>query len=171
MLVIAAEKTREVDVALVREFLRAASSFRRPLGHKVSLIVFGERAVPILDPTESWELLPEAYDVVPLLGKSADLLAAVEEAWEVAELEEEPRAALFLWSAAVRPKHKVELALRFLERGGMAYRVVALRPSMPGWAKYHEELAKAVTYRNNMSVEKLYIRLAEELERAVGRKP
>ncbi|MEN2999880.1 MAG: hypothetical protein ABDH61_04830 [Acidilobaceae archaeon] len=166
LLVLAVEKTREIDTALAEEFLRIAAALRRPEGYKVALVVYGEGAVPLLDPTDRWELLPEAFDQAPLLGKSADLLEALREVREMAELEEEPWGALILWSAAVRPRFKVELALRFLQRMGVAYKVLVLRPSLPGWARYHGELAEAVTYRNNMNMEKLYLKLTEELERA-----
>ncbi|MCS7107226.1 MAG: hypothetical protein NZ902_03880 [Acidilobaceae archaeon] len=167
LLVLAAEKTKEIDPVLVTEFLKAAAALRKPEGYRVSLVVYGERALPLIDPTDRWDLLPEAFDQVPFLGKSADLLEALREVREMVELEEEPWGTLILWSAAVRPRFKVELAFRFLQRMGVAYKLLVLRPSLPGWIKYHGELAGAVTYRNNMNVEKLYLKLAEELE--VGR--
>lgn len=163
VLVFAAEKTKEVEVSKVSELLQAAREGEP--GWQTALIVFGERAYPLIDPGERWGELSIAYALSPLLGRSPDLVEAIREIGELAATSEEPLATIFITSLAVRPSRDAEGALGYLERAGIKYRIVLLRPSPPGWVKHFPRLsASLIAYRNNMNMEKLYKRLVEELK-------
>lgn len=164
LLAFAAEKTKEIDAAKVSEFLQAAGSGEP--GWLTALVIFGEMACPLIDPSERWSELSAAYEASPVLGKSPDIVEAAKEVIELLDLDEGPWAVIFLTSLAVRPSRDTEGVLGYLERAGVKYRTVLLRPSPPGWIKHYPRLsASIVTYRNNMNTEKLYKRLAEELKR------
>ncbi|MEM1685531.1 MAG: hypothetical protein QXO93_02440 [Acidilobaceae archaeon] len=168
LIVFTVEKSREIDAILVRRILESAISLGEPIGYKASLVVYGERAHPLVDPTLDWGIIPRAYAETPILGKSPNLLEALRETREILDLEDsfEPRITLIIWSASVKPKHRVDLVLKSLEYMGVKYKIIALRPSLPGWIKYYPEiLENTITYRSNMNIEKLYQRIIMDITR------
>ncbi len=162
IIVFTAEKTREANIQVTTSLLETAARIGEPRGFKAALIVYGGGATPLVDPTEDWSLIPEAYIEAPTLGKSPELLEALRETLEILTLEpsHEPKIAIITWSASVKPRYKVDLALKSLEALGATVKIFATRPSLPGWIKHHPIIAeKTLTYRTNMNVEKLYEKL------------
>ncbi|MFN4045765.1 MAG: hypothetical protein ACK4H7_00295 [Acidilobaceae archaeon] len=162
IIVFATEKTREANVQVTASLLEAAARIREPRGFKAALIVYGDRATPLVDPTVDWSLIPAAYTEAPVIGKSPDLLGALKETLETLMLEpgQEPKTAVITWSASVKPRYKVDLAVKSLEALGATVKILATRSSLPGWIKHHPVIAeKTLAYRANMNVEKLYEKL------------
>ncbi|MDM7275391.1 MAG: hypothetical protein P3X22_004635 [Thermoprotei archaeon] len=162
IIVFTAEKTREASVQVTESLLEAAARIGEPRGFKAALIVYGDGATPLVDPTEDWSPIPKAYVEAPVLGKSPDLLEALRETLETLMLEpgHEPKIAVITWSASVKPRYRVDLAVKSLEALGATVKILATRPSLPGWIKHHPIIAeKTLTYRANMNVEKLYEKL------------
>jgi len=160
------EKTREVNVGVARELLEVAAAKREPLGYKAALVAYGQTALPLVDPTTDWTILPRAYEELPLLGKSPNLVKALTEALElITETENplEPKQAIIVWSAAVRPGREADIVLKTLESLGVKTAIVVTRPSPPGWIKYNPVIAeRIVTVRSNTNIAKLYEKLIQQ---------
>jgi len=56
-------------------------------------VAYGVTALPLVDPTTRWELLPIAYQETPTLGKSPNIARALREVIELVETTETPLAA------------------------------------------------------------------------------
>ena len=157
LLVFTVEKTREVNEVVVRELLEVAARERRPRGFKVALVAYGVTALPLVDPTTRWEILPVAYQEVPVLGKSPNIARALREVIELVEATEtpwEPVQVIVVWSAAVRPGKEADIALKCLEALGAKVDIVMTRPSPPGWIKYNPAIAERITpVRANTNIE------------------
>ncbi len=165
ILVFTVEKTREVNEAIARELLEVAARERRPTGFKAALVAYGVTALPLVDPTTRWELLPIAYQETPTLGKSPNIARALREVIELVETLEtplEPVQVVVVWSAAVRPGKEADITLKCLEALGAKVDIVMTRPSPPGWIKYNPAIAEKITpIRANTNIEKLYERLVQ----------
>ena len=165
LLVFTVEKTREVNEVVARELLEIAARERRPTGFKAALIAYGVTALPLVDPTTRWEILPIAYQETPVLGKSPNIARALREVIELVEATETPREpvqVIVVWSAAVRPGKEADIALKCLEALGVKVDIVMTRPSPPGWMKYNPAIAERITpVRANTNIEKLYERLVQ----------
>jgi len=165
LLVFTLEKTREVNEVVAREFLEVAARERKPTGFKAALVAYGVTALPLVDPTTRWEILPIAYQETPVLGKSPNIARALREVIELVETLEtpqEPVQVIVVWSAAVRPGKEADIALKCLEALGAKVDIVMTRPSPPGWIKYNPAIAERITpVRANTNIEKLYERLVQ----------
>ncbi len=165
LLVFAVEKTREVNESVAREILEVAARKREPRGFKVALVAYGTTALPLVDPTYEWSLLPRAYQELPTLGKSPHIARALKEVLEIAESSENPldyMHVVVVWSAAVRPGREADMILRCLEILGAKVDIVITRPSPPGWIKYNPVVAERITpIRANTNIERLYERLVQ----------
>ncbi len=165
LLVFTLEKTREVNDVVARELLEVAARERKPTGFKAALVAYGVTALPLVDPTTRWEILPIAYQETPVLGKSPNIARALREVIELVESIEnpwEPVQVIVVWSAAVRPGKEADIALKCLEALGAKVDIVMTRPSPPGWIKYNPAIAEKITpVRANTNIEKLYERLVQ----------
>ena len=165
LLVFTVEKTREVNEVVARELLEVAARERKPTGFKAALIAYGVTALPLVDPTTRWEILPIAYQETPVLGKSPNIARALREVIELVETIEnpwEPVQVIVVWSAAVRPGKEADITLRCLEALGAKVDIVMTRPSPPGWIKYNPTIAERITpVRANTNIEKLYEKLVQ----------
>ena len=161
--VFAAEKSRSVNPDFVIEILKAASSHEATKGSRLALIVYSDRALPLVDYSEAREAIPLAYLSAPVLGKGSDPVAALLEAWEmIGDLSLPPRRdrLILIWSASSRPKARFDLIVRFLEEMGVRVSIVALRPSMPGWIKHFPHSLDLIhTVRSTTSPRRLVDRL------------
>jgi len=168
LLVFTVEKTKEVNEVIARELLEVAARERRPRGFKAALVAYGVTALPLVDPTTRWELLPIAYQETPVLGKNPNIARALREVIELVETIETPLApvqvvqVVVVWSAAVRPGKEADITLKCLEALGAKVDIVMTRPSPPGWIKYNPVIAEKITpVRANTNIEKLYERLVQ----------
>ncbi len=165
LLVFTVEKTREVNEIVAREILEVAARRREPRGFKVALIAYGITALPLVDPTNHWELLPRAYEELPILGKSPYITRALKEVIELIVSTENPieyTQVIIVWSAAVRPGKEADITLKCLEALGAKIDIVITRPSPPGWIKYNPAIAeKIIPIRVNTNIEKLYEKLIQ----------
>ena len=165
LLVFTVEKTKEVNEAVAREILEVAARRMEPRGFKAALIAYGTTALPLVDPTYRWDLLPKAYQELPTLGKSPNIAKALREVIELVGSTENPVKQLqviVVWSAAVRPGREADITEKFLETLGAKVDIVVTRPSPPGWIKYNPAIAeKVIPVRANTNIEKLYERLIQ----------
>ncbi|MEM1873893.1 MAG: hypothetical protein QXF57_04840, partial [Acidilobaceae archaeon] len=144
--IILAEKTASIEKELAARLLESLVSLAESSGMSVAVVFYGERVAPILDPTSDpdIETLLEVYESPPDLGKSPRLEEALSEALELvleyASSSWSPRVVT-LWSAAVKPSRLTDSLLLALEKAGSQTAIAALRPSLPGWIKYHQVIA------------------------------
>lgn len=158
--VIAADKTRSVDISVASTMINAIDSLAE--GYSKALIVYGPRSMPLVDPESNVSLM-EAYLSVPILGNRPEPALGLREALELASDYDlvEPLVVL-LWSASVRPRIKVEPLLSSLERTGFTTKIVVLRSSPPKWIRYTGLDPESLYYvRSNTNMVKLASKLLE----------
>jgi hypothetical protein len=161
-LIIVADKVKGGRWEYAEEILKTIPS----LGYRfasASLILYHEWSTPLVEPTPSLSAPAEAYSqVTPLPGRPEPSLGLREAYHMILDYWGDlarPKV-LLLWSAAARPRIRLELGLRLLESVGVGVDVVVLRPSLPGWARYVGVPERHYTYRSTSSPLRLLMRVA-----------
>ena len=165
----AADKARGGNWVYAEEVLKTLSAHQQV--ETTTLILYHEWALPLVE-MDSPQAAAEAYRrVEPLQGRPEPALA-FREAFHVAQdygEEAEPLAALILWSAAARPRIRLEPHTAALDNSGVPWSLVILRPSPPGWARYVGLPERFYTYRSTTSPQRLLTRLLERASQVRGR--
>ncbi|MEM0340169.1 MAG: hypothetical protein QXN05_01305 [Acidilobaceae archaeon] len=164
LVIVLVEKTSSINKEIALRILESLLSLIKSSGAWVSVIFYGDRAVPVLDPSDNFSKeLIELYESAPDLGKSPKIEEALGEALElVIEYSWKARAirTSIIWSASVKPSRLADSLLEALEKAGPKVSVLALRTSLPGWIKHHQAImARTKVLRPNANP----FRVAESL--------
>jgi len=161
VVVVAVDFTRSGDISLPLSLLSELAS--RGQSVHASLIVYGARAYPLLDPTPiedlSIEDLSEQMASIPYLeGPSEPSLAlreAVNTTIEYGVAEES--TVILVWGAARQPRVPLWLQAVYAENSGVDWALVVPRPSPPRWIPRvlgpHED--RLYTVRKSTSMKRL----------------
>ena len=143
--------------------IRIIRGFNTPQFHAVSLVVFGSRALPLVEAGTAEEAA-RAYYEIPRLPGRPEPAAGLVEAWDLASEYRLPGlepVVVLVWSAHVRPRVSMRIAEILYEASGLPVATVLARPSPPGWLRYNPPpRGEYLTYRSNMNPQRLAERLA-----------
>lgn len=155
--IVVADKVKGGNWEGALEIMKNLSS----IGYRISsasLVLYHEWSLPLLDPTPDPAAPASVYsEVEPMPGRPEPCLGLREAYSLVADYGRElgePRV-LLLWSAAARPKLRLDLCLKLLESMRVPVGLVVLRPSLPGWARYVGVPERYYTLRSTTSRLKL----------------
>ncbi len=130
MIVIVAEKAKYTPQDVVYRILEEIE-YNRDIFMK-GLIIFGEKALPLIDPHPQAELA-KPYTRAPIISGRPNPGPGILEAVEAAEAYGAGEwLLLLLWSARSRIKH-LDIYLNYAIDAGAIVSLIALRPSKPPW--------------------------------------
>jgi len=158
---IAVDFTRSGDRSLPLKLLDEIAG--RHADAEASIVIYGARAYPFLDPTPvravSIEELSEQMAAIPYVEGPSEPSAALKEAVNTA-LEyglAEESTVIIVWGAARQPKVPLWLQAVYAENSGVDWALVVSRPSPPRWMPRvlgpHED--KLYTVRKSTSIRRL----------------
>jgi len=144
------------------QILRIMEGFTGEKFPLASLVVYGSRALPLVEAGTAEEAR-RAYYMIPRLPGRPEPVAGLREAWEIAVEYRAPGVqpiVILIWSAHVRPKVNMRIAETLYEIEGIPVATVLARPSPPGWLRYNPPpKGEYVTFRSNMNPHRLAERL------------
>lgn len=130
MIIVVAEKAKYTPQDIVYRILEEVDS--QSVGTLRSLIIFGEHATPIVDPSLT-NSIAEAYSQAPIIPGRPNPGRGIIEAVETAEAYGAGEwLLLLLWGARSRIRH-LDLYINYAIDAGALVGLIALRPSKPPW--------------------------------------
>ncbi len=145
-----------------QQILRIMEGFAGERFPLVSLVVFGSRALPLVEAGNAGEARNSYYNIPRLPGRPEPVSGLIE-AWDLALDYKVPGVepvTILVWSAHVRPKVNLKIAETLYEMQGMPVATVLARPSPPGWLRYTPPpRGEYLTFRSNMNPQRLAERL------------
>lgn len=137
--VVAAEKSRGVNVRLAHSIIEEIEKEARLAGSRLGLVVYSRRPLPLVDlaGSSSSSGISEAYNYCPILDGRPEPLTGIMEAYEMIQ-DYKPTLPItstivLLWSAAARPRVPLKEALEAMENHGIPVKIIVLKPSPPKW--------------------------------------
>lgn len=157
-LVITAEKTKYVNIELVKQFLNLLhDKILRNTHLRTGFIVFSKQAIPLLDPTPTPPNIASLYDKVPLLRGIPEPALGIYEACDMLlEYDDETitrKIIVLIASFQKKPKIDLEDALEFSESNNVICKLVTTTPRRPNWLS--EEKASTISILRSSNIEKL----------------
>ena len=134
-MVVAADKSKGADIEASLAVIRSLERRCRPDGCRLGLVAYASRPLPLVD-LGAGASIYSSYSEAPILqGRPEPALALIEAYEMLVDLGERTgdKLVILLWSMAARPRVRMDEVVGFLERAGVGVRIVALRPSLPGW--------------------------------------
>ncbi len=171
----AVDFTRSGDRSFALDLLRELLS-RTPHDELVSILLYGIRAYPLLDPRPRASIdiedVADQVAMVPAIEGPSEPYRPLREAVDMMLEHGLARANIVVyWSAARQPKVPLWLQGVYPENAGACWSIVINRPSPPRWIHriLGEEESRLYTVRKNTPLSRLAQRLLDSCPRTGGR--